>query len=479
MGLFNIIANDVKAAIGYQQSFTELLEAQDVSRAVSMMKDCSIQAAQNLKEYEISTHKINERQDRAVFDKKGNFLRWSKRWKIPIPYQPFINEIALVFLYGRPVKWFQISENTDDGFQNYIRLNEEIRFNAVVREAKRAAGAEGVSAILYHVYRDSKTNEPKLLLNVLSKKTNDDIYFIKDQYRKLTAFAWGYYLTEAGNKTVHHLDVYTADTIYKCKRSNVGWEVLVRQNPIGKIPVLMFEQEVEHDGTQPMIERTEALTSTDADVNDRFANPAMVATAEILNSLPKAEEEAKLYILKNGGEVKYLTWDQASQSKSNEYDRLDKHILSKSFTPNIDFDNMKTLGNLSAKAIRKVMLLAVIKAEKRKETHDGYMNRHASLMLAILGNVLDYSHKSLYDALQIGHEFQEPFGDDVSDTLNDILKQFGAGGMSTQTMLELSYLIKDAKKEMELIKQEQLEKMDQQLKQQQELNKLDIFGQGE
>jgi len=479
MGLFNIIANDVKAAIGYQQSFTELLEAQDVSRAVSMMKDCSIQAAQNLKEYEISTHKINERQDRAVFDKKGNFLRWSKRWKIPIPYQPFINEIALVFLYGRPVKWFQISENTDDGFQNYIRLNEEIRFNAVVREAKRAAGAEGISAILYHVYRDSKTNEPKLLLNVLSKKTNDDIYFIKDQYRKLTAFAWGYYLTEAGNKTVHHLDVYTADTIYKCKRSNVGWEVLVRQNPIGKIPVLMFEQEVEHDGTQPMIERTEALTSTDADVNDRFANPAMVATAEILNSLPKAEEEAKLYILKNGGEVKYLTWDQASQSKSNEYDRLDKHILSKSFTPNIDFDNMKTLGNLSAKAIRKVMLLAVIKAEKRKETHDGYMNRHASLMLAILGNVLDYSHKSLYDALQIGHEFQEPFGDDVSDTLNDVLRQFGAGGMSTQTMLELSYLIKDAKKEMELIKQEQLEKMDQQLKQQQELNKLDIFGQGE
>ena len=479
MGLLNSIANEVKAAIGYQQSFTELLEAQDVSRAVSMMKDCSIQAAQNLKEYEISTHKINERQDRAVFDKKGNFLRWSKRWKIPIPYQPFINEIALVFLYGRPVKWFQISENTDDGFQNYVRLNEEIRFNAVVREAKRAAGAEGVSAILYHVYRDSKTNEPKLLLNVLSKKTNDDIYFIKDQYRKLTAFAWGYYLTEAGNKTVHHLDVYTADTIYKCKRSNVGWEVLVRQNPIGKIPVLLFEQEVEHDGTQPMIERTEALTSTDADVNDRFANPAMVATAEILNSLPKAEEEAKLYILKNGGEVKYLTWDQASQSKSNEYDRLDKHILSKSFTPNIDFDNMKTLGNLSAKAIRKVMLLAVIKAEKRKETHDGYMNRHASLMLAILGNVLDYSHKSLYDALQIGHEFQEPFGDDVSETLNDVLRQFGAGGMSTQTMLELSYLIKDAKKEMELIKQEQLEKMDQQLKQQQELNKLDIFGQGE
>ena len=479
MGLFNSIANEVKAAIGYQQSFTELLDAKDVSRAVSMMKDCSIQAAQNLLEYNISTHKIMERQDRAVYDKKGNFLRWSKRWKIPIPYPVFINEIALVFLYGRPVKWTQLSEGTDDAFQNYTQLNEKVRFNAIVREAKRVAGAEGISAILYHVYRDSKTGEPKLLLNVLSKKNNDDIYLIKDQYKRLTAFAWGYYLTEAGNKTVHHLDIFTEDTIYRCKRASVGWEVLVIPNPIGKIPVLIFEQEVEHDGTQPMIERTEALTSTDADVNDRFANPAMVATAEILNSLPKAEEEAKLYILKNGGKVEYLTWDQASQSKQNEYERLDKHILSKSFTPNIDFDNMKSLSNLSAKAIRKVMLLAVIKAEKRKETHDGYMNRHAHLMLAIMGNVLDYAHKAQYDALQIGHEFQEPFGDDVSETLNDVLKQFGAGGMSTQTMLELSYLIKDAKKEYELIKAEQAEKMEQEIKRQQEINKLDVFGQGE
>ncbi len=474
MGLLDTIKNEVKAAVGYQQSFAELLESKDVTRALSMMYNCSHKAAKNLKEYDVSQHVINERQDRAIYDKNGNFIRWGKRWKIPIPYQTYINEIALVFLYGRPVKWTQLSEGTDDAFERYKKLLSDIRFDAHVREAKRVAGSEGTSAMLYHVYKDAEGN-PRLLLNVLSKKDGDDIYIIKDQYRKLKAFAWGYYLTEAGNKTVYHVDVYTADTIYRAQRASVGWEVVVSPNEIGKIPVLLMEQEVEHDGTQPMIERTESLESTDADVNDRFANPSMVATAEILNSLPKAEEEAKLYILKNGGEVKYLTWDQASQSKQNEYERLDKHILSKSFTPNIDFDNMKSLGNMSAKAIRKVMLLAVIKAEKRKETHDGYMNRHASLMLAIMGNVLDYKHKSEYEALEIGHEFQEPFGDDVSETLSDVLKQYGAGGMSTQTMLELSYLIKNAQKEYELLKAEQAEKMEQQLA----LTKMDVFGSAE
>lgn len=136
---------------------------------------------------------------------------------------------------------------------------------------------------------------------------------------------------------------------------------------------------------------------------------------------------------------------------------------------------MKSLGNLSAKAIRKIMLLAVIKAEKRKETHDGYMNRHVSIMKAILGNVLDYKNKAQYDALQIGHEFQEPFGEDVSETLADVLKQYGAGALSLQSTLELSYLVKNAQKEIEQIKAEQAEAMEQQ----KELNRMDVFGEGE
>ena len=397
-------------------------------------------------------------------------------------------DFMLPDLYPRPVllPWRIIADSRDT--RRVVLLHRLIALILLVRHNPQVAHSvvQGVKVDMVD-FKPLRTIH-KIIMELLSEAdeamsvigpSDAGISKIKDQYRKMKAFAWGYYLTEAGNKTVHHLDIYTDDTIYRCKRSNVGWEVLVKQNPIGKIPVLMFEQEVEHEGVQPMIERTEALESTDADVNDRFANPAMVATSEILNSLPKAEDEAKLYILKNGGKVEYLTWDQASQSKQNEYDRLDKHILSKSFTPNIDFDNMKSLSNLSAKAIRKVMLLAVIKAEKRKETHDGYMNRHANIMLAILGNVLDYSHKAQYEALMVGHEFQEPFGDDVSDTLNDILKQFGAGGMSTQTMLELSYLIKDAKKEYDLIKQEQAERMEQEIKRQQELNKFDVFGQGE
>ena len=59
MSLLDTIKNEVKAAIGYQQTFTELMGSKDVSRALSMMHDCSQEAANNLREYEVETHKIN------------------------------------------------------------------------------------------------------------------------------------------------------------------------------------------------------------------------------------------------------------------------------------------------------------------------------------------------------------------------------------------------------------------------------------
>ena len=92
-----------------------------------------------------------------------------------------------------------------------------------------------------------------------------------------------------------------------------------------------------------------------------------------------------------------------------------------------------------------------------------------------MGNVLDYTHKGEFDRLKLGHEFQEPFGDDVSDTLADISKQYNDGALSRETYVELSYLVKNATVEMERIKQEQAAQMEQQL----ELNKMDVFGTAE
>ncbi len=467
MSLINVLLNNFNALIGRNQEFDKLVASKDIGRIIASMEDNNGRVAKTLQEYETRTHKIMKREDKIITDKKGNYVRTQKRWRLPIPYQTFINEISLVFLYGRPVKWVQQSENTDDAFQAFKEMMKSIRFDSKIRQCKRLAGAETESAMLFRVFRNSK-NQPDVQIRVLAKSKGDDIRTMWDQYGNLVCAGWGYYVREDGNVN-YHFDLYTATHIHHCARVNMGWEVKTELNPVGKIPMIIFQQRSEWDGVEAMIEREEYIGSKTADVNDYFADPAVVATADIINSLPDKESESKLYILKEKGQVEYLTWDSAPESKKQEIEWLEKHILSKTFTPNIDFDNMKSLSNVSGKALKQMMILADIKAAKHKETHDELLDRISNLGKSIVGNVLNYGLKTQCENLVIGHEFQEPFGEDIKEVIQELIGTKDAGGMSTETFLELHPLIQDSTTEMDRLKAEAAAMRD---------NSDDIFGRG-
>ncbi len=118
MILFDLFRNYLNALVGRNQEFEKLLAAKDISAVKEGMSNRMDMAIAALKEYDVASHEIMKREDKIITDKKGNFIRFEPVWKkLPIPYQVYINEIALVFLYGRPVKWIQQSDGTDEAFQ--------------------------------------------------------------------------------------------------------------------------------------------------------------------------------------------------------------------------------------------------------------------------------------------------------------------------------------------------------------------------
>lgn len=505
-----LLANEINAAVGYQQSFEQLLANNDVDRAIAMLQNRSKESAQNLLEYNIDTHKIIKRPARSIYNKKGEFVRDKKLNTIAVPYQKFINEIALVFLYGRPVLWENASVNPDADELNQIndQLDEEnvknkealearkaqieanvdandakfhklidtlhdARFDSALRECKRYAGAEGCSAMLFHTYQQN--NEPNMLIRVLAKSKNDDIYTLFDQYDRLIIFAWGYSTKESETETIKHYDIYTKDVIYNCTKDSLGrWKVDPMPNPVGKIPVIVFLQEVEWDGGEKLIDRLESAISKQADNIDDFGSPALVATGKVTNSLPQREEDSKFYELANGGEIKYLQPADAGADRKEEIQMLESQLMEKTFTPTITLEALRGLSNASGETMKTVMLLASIKADKRKETHDNYLSRVGSLMKAIMGNVLDVAGGNYNDVI-LRHKFQEPFGTDLSSVLADLLKQFGAGAISMQTVVEQSYLIANPDKEIERIEKEK----EKALEEKRQAMLQDVFAQAE
>lgn len=457
MGFIQMFTNYLNAVVGRNQEFEELIKAKDISRVKELFTTREALTAEAMKEYDPKQHEIMSRPDKILKNPKGERKGTLKRWKLPINYPQYINEIALVFIYGRPIKWTNQSEGTDKAFSAFQDLIKRTRFDSKVRQCKRLAGAETQSAMLFRVFRNGE-NKPDCQIRVLAKSKGDEIYARWDMYENLVSFAWGYYVKDSSTETSYHFDIFTPDVIYRCKRVLTGWEVVEEQNPIGKIPVILFQQDKEWKGVEPLIEREEYIGSRTADTNDYFADPMFIVDTDIIKNMPDKNDENKTLISKGKDDVSkaahYLTWDSAPESKQKEIEWLQKHILTKTFTPNIDFDSMKGLSNVSGKALKQMMLLADIKAQRHKEVHDELLDRTGNLIIAIIGNVLNIALRGECNNLVVGHEFQEPFGEDIKETIENIAKAKDAEMLSTEGAIELNPLVKDKEQELKRIEKE-------------------------
>ena len=458
--MFDSLSNFFNSDAGYNQDIEELIAVGDIDRVIAKMDARTEKTEAAAKEYNVRTHKIctdPKRQGKEVKNKKGERIDFVRQWNEPIPYQPYINEIAVVFLYGQPVKWGCNTADTDNAFGAFNDLVKHTRFNSKVRQMKRMAGAYTQSAMLFRVFRDRKGN-PDCQIRVLCHEKGDRIYSRWDQYENLMCAAWGYDVTE-GNETVEHLDIFLPDMIYHCKRTDRGWDIAPEENKIGKIPLILCRQEKEWAGVETQIEREEYIISRTADTNDYFADPQQVMNADIIKNMPDKESANKTLIVKGEGvdatkAAAYLTWDSAPESKKMEVEWLQNHILSKTFTPNIDFENMKSLSNVTGKALKQMMVLANVKAKRHMEQHDELMDRASSLMKAIIGNVLNVSLKAECERMIITHEFQDPFGEDISEAIDTLIKATDGGILSKESGVEQSPLTKDAQTEKERLEKE-------------------------
>lgn len=461
MYLFNVMRNYLNSLTGTSQEFEELLAAKDITAVQGKMSNRFGLIEQARREYLCEEHKVMRREDKIAIKKNKDGTeerRIVPVWRLPVPYQRYINEVSLVFMYGRPVKWAQTSEDTDEAFAKFLEVVDKTHFNSKIRQCKRLAGAETESALLFRTFRNSE-GKADVQLRVLAASKGDEIYCRWDQYENLMSVGWGYHLTEAQNKVVYHFDVYTADRIYRCTQDGkVGWNVDEEENLVGKIPIIVFQQEREWSEVQWLIEREEDIASRAADTNDYYSDPTMVVSADVLKSLPEKGEAGKVMITNDVEGVdkaaRYLTWDSAPESKKQELEWLQDQILNKSFTPKISLDTLKSVSQLSAKALRTVMMLAEVKADRHKEVHDELLTRTANLFKSVIGNVLDVSLAEQCSRLTISHEWQEPFGDDAAEDLEKIIKAVDAGILSTETAIEMNPLVKNAIAEQERLTEE-------------------------
>jgi hypothetical protein len=449
--IFNLLRNKTLNSLGVERDLMRLIQDKDISQVQTLLQNRDMDVIEAMEEYNPETHRVNKRKDKQRKNKEPYKVE-----KLPRTRQRYINEVELFFLLGNPIKWKNDVKGTDEAFKAYNAFLQDTRFHTTMRQAKRLAGSETESAKIYHIYDDN--GKPGVKVLVISKSKGYTLRPLFDQYENLIAFGYGYNLKEGG-RTIEHFDIETPAYIFRCKKANIGWEVIPLENPTGKINVIYYKQDKAWHGTQPRCDREEHIDSKAADTNNYFADPKLKATADVIQSLAEADTAGEVIQMnsKDNSSVEYLVPPEYSSMKDSEKKDLNNSILFDSFTPDFSFENMKGMGTLSGEALKRAMTLGYIKRDNLKEIYDILVDREKNLILAIMMNVTHIHLREQLAKMNITHEFAEPFNEDKEKIWASIGKLYSDGIISLDLAVNMLALTDAPQKEIEQIKNEKLD----------------------
>lgn len=264
------------------------------------------------------------------------------------------------------------------------------------------------------------------------------------------------------DKTVKCFDIYSVDKLYRFEQDRLGitdggWSLVATIDlPYGKIPIIYYSKSVPiWANVQPLIERLETVISNFADTNDYHASPTLVFKgASGAQAQEKGESGKAVLLTGEHADAKYVTWDQSVDAVELEIDTLVNFIYSLTQTPNISFEEMKDLGDLSGVAFDRVFIDAHLAA--RQEIEGGYgelLQRSANLEKALLAS-MDTSLTAAFQSLSVTVEVPPFKIDDLSADVDLAIRAKEGGLISQETAIGLSGLVTNVQEEQKRIKEE-------------------------
>lgn len=408
------------------------------------------------KQYDVSRHDVMDksiRQDKQVKDGENTKIVPVNR--IAIPFQPRIAKTSVAFAFGNNVKW-----STPNREDNLVKLFESIKTvfdGAKISTLDRLMcyNLKKFTECAEYWYSASvDTNEDygfstdKKIKGILFTPDKNTLYPYFDEFGDMVAFSREYVITKNGNTTTY-FETYTSEDITKWVG---GLLIETRPNTLKKIPVVYINQELtDWQEVETAINRLETLLSNFADCVDYHGSPTIVVTGELQGFADKGEQ-GKLLVAEKGGEVKYLSWEQAPDAVKLEIDTLFDVIYTFTQTPNISFSSVKGISSISGIALKLLFMDAHLKVMADRVIYDAWMDRRASIVKSYLSIL---SSNKDFEKLKLQHEIRPYMIEDLATLVSELTNANGGNAIiSQQTSIGLSGLVDDAKAEYEKIVEE-------------------------
>lgn len=341
----------------------------------------------------------------------------------------------------------------------------------VLKTFARKVLSESKAAILFFPYittgADGKPVS-ELRTRILSVPKRDDVqsdfYPHFNDMDDMDAFTHRYHRTVDG-QVRQGVTIWTAETTVTATLMNGGWEILQQPNPFGKIPVVYADvYRPEWDDVAVLMDTREMRLSRMKDTNDYNADP-ILKTFDVYD-LPNKDSVGKEISFSSKvdpetnqtyhGDAEYLTWSGSQPSVDKELEETKAEMYGGSSTPDLSFDNLKGLGNLSGVSRKFMLLDAKIKASDHMETFGPVITRCISVVTAGISRITNIRYaQDLKDNL-IDVEFGSILPDDLSETMQILSMANGGKPVNSQrTVTAQSPYTNDLEEEMRLLGEEE------------------------
>ncbi len=308
-------------------------------------------------------------------------------------------------------------------------------------------------------------------MQILAPSKGDTLLPVFDNRGDLVYFGRGYESGKGGQDggdqlsasedKIKCLDVYSKEKLYRFQQGSggggEGWALVdTIPLPYRKIPVIYYSRDLPiWANVQPLIERLETVISNFADTNDYHASPTLVFKGATGAQAQEKGESGKAVLLTGEhADAKYVTWDQSVDAVQLEIDTLVNFIYSLTQTPNISFEEMKALGDLSGVAFDRVFIDAHLAS--RREIEGGYgecIQRDINLQKALLAS-MDTGIAPAMQSLSVTFEAPHFKLEDLDADVNLAIKAKDGGLISVETAMGMSGLVTNVQDEQKRIKEE-------------------------
>lgn len=382
--------------------FNELFKREDVGSIIGVLKQRVLDIpswSSLLTEYEPKLHEIVEdkvgRPDKTLEDGAVE-----KAARLAIGLEKLLTRRISAFSMAIPVKRVYTYDQTDEELKTIVKAIEKIYTTAHIdAENMHRAKCYYASCQMFTLwYTQKKRNnlygfdsEYKLKCKTFSPMDGVDIYPYFDEYGDLLALSFEY-KRKVVDTEYTFFETYTADHHYKwnlsSKDKNAGWQdVDDNEIVIEKIPaVFWYRHEPCWEGLKPIRENIEYTISRNSDVIAYNSAPVLKISGSIVGQEKKGSTQ-RVFRTTEGGDVAYVSWQQAIEALKYHVDTLIKLYFMQSQMPDISFENMKSLGNIGYDSRKTLLMDAHLKIGEEMGAWTEGFEREANVIKAFLGKM--------------------------------------------------------------------------------------------